>query len=62
MWIVAQSELNDDGYFDVLMGEDGAVLQFKHRIAAWRYLEQMCKEANIDYELMENDVELWRLH
>jgi hypothetical protein len=62
MWIVVQSDVEENGFFDVLMDDDGTALKFKHRISAWRYLEQMCKEANIDYELMENDVELWRLH
>ena len=61
MWIVVQSDLEDNG-MNVLMADTGSAIKFKDKLSAWRYIERMCKEFGINYELMENDIELWRLH
>ena len=61
MWIIVQNDMEDDGT-NVLMDDRGAAMKFKDKVSAYRYIEIMCKEYGLDYELMENDVELWRLH
>jgi hypothetical protein len=61
MWIIVQSDMEDDG-MNVLMDDKGAAVKFKDKVSAYRYIEIMCKEYGLDYDLMENDVELWRLH
>mgnify|MGYP003146608765 FL=1 len=61
MWIIVQQDTEED-YVNVLMDDQGETVKFKDKISAWRWMERMCKEFNIDYQLMENDVELWRLH
>ena len=61
MWIIVQNDMEDDGT-NVLMDDRGAAMKFKDKVSAYRYIEIMCKEYGFDYDLMENDVELWRLH
>ena len=61
MWIIVQSDMEDEG-INVLMDDTGGAIKFKDKVSAHRYIEIMCKEYGLDYELMENDVELWRLH
>ena len=61
MWIIVQNDMEDDGT-NVLMDDRGAAMKFKDKVSAYRYIEIMCKEYGLDYDLMENDVELWRLH
>ena len=61
MWIIVQSDMEDDG-INVLMDDKGDAVKFRDKVSAYRYIEIMCKEYGLDYELMENDVELWRLH
>ena len=53
--------MEDDGT-NVLMDDRGAAMKFKDKVSAYRYIEIMCKEYGLDYDLMENDIELWRLH
>ncbi len=61
MWIIVQSDTEDDRV-NVLMDEDGCAMQFKNKISAYRYLEKMCNDSGVDHELLENDIELWRMH
>ena len=61
MWIIVQNDMEDDGT-NVLMDDRGAAMKFKDQVSAYRYIEIMCKEYGLDYDLMENDVELWRFH
>jgi len=53
--------MDDDG-MNILMDDTGAAMKFKDKPSAYRYIEVMCKEYGLNYELLENDVELWRLH
>ncbi len=59
MWIIVQSDMED---LNVLMDDSGCAMQFKDKLSAYRYLEKMCNEFGVDHELLENDVELWRMH
>jgi hypothetical protein len=61
MWIIVQSDMEDSG-MNVLMDDEGGAIKFKDKVSAYRYIEHLCKEHGVDYELMENDIELWRLH
>jgi hypothetical protein len=61
MWIIVQNDMDDDG-MNILMDDTGAAMKFKDKPSAYRYIEVMCKEYGLNYELLENDVELWRLH
>ncbi len=63
MWIIVNSDDEfDEDCANILMGEDGAALKFKDKTSAYRYLQSMCKEHGLDYDLMEGDIELCRLH
>ena len=61
MWIIVNSDFDED-CANILMDEDGTAMKFKDKTSAYRYLQSMCKEHGLDYDLMEGDIELCRLH
>ncbi len=61
MWIIVNSDFDED-CVNILMDEEGTAMKFIDKSSAYRYLQSMCKEHGLDCDLMEGDIELWRLH
>ena len=61
MWIIVNVDFHEECE-NILKDDDGAAMKFKDKISAYRYIQIMCKEHGLDYDLMESDIELWQLH
>jgi len=63
MWIITRSD-PDMEMPDLLTDEDGTVLTFHDKISAWRYMELICKDVDIDTTKFMEDVSIniCRLH
>tara|TARA_Y100000310_G_C20266563_1_gene616048 strand:+ start:40 stop:285 length:246 start_codon:yes stop_codon:yes gene_type:complete len=63
MWVISRSD-PDMELPDLLTDDDGSAIIFNDKISAWRYIELLCKDVNVDVnQFMEDDsINICRLH
>jgi hypothetical protein len=63
MWVISRSD-PDVELPDLLTDDDGSPIIFNDKISAWRYIELLCKDVNVDVnQFMEDDsINICRLH
>ena len=63
MWVISRSD-PDVELPDLLTDDDGSPIIFNDKISAWRYIELLCKDVNVDInQFMEDDsINICRLH